>query len=592
MDERLGYSLAVPRNWVPFDLQSGDVDRLASLLGGEAAAQPMREFLDTPEGKNLGALAVEPDMSQLFASPPFPMFLNVSTASLSDNVTAEQWVAFVKRSLSAFGDFQLDSIELGTINSLPALQVVGVSDLSSMGIDVTAHLVITILRANQTAYTLTIATRSNTASAKQQLIDQIVGTFRPDIPASAAIPTLAPTATRTPVSAATRIPTPAVTATRTPVSTATRIPAPAPTAMTLTAGMGSRRNPVPFGLAVKVNNWEITVVETIADATQDILRKNNFNDPPDEGNQFFMVTVKAKYVGPGSTRFNGSFRLRALGPSGVVYTTFENRCGVIPNGLPDPELFRGGQIEGAECWQIVSEDAESLVMILDPDFFSDGERVWFSTQDNSPGGTEVESVAMATPSATPIVTIPRGWKAVMDERLGYSLAVPATWLTFDLQRGKLARVADYLGGAAAAKELNDFLSTPEGQNLGVLAVEPDMSQLFANPPFPMFLNVSISPLADDVTEGQLIDFMERTAGTFGTAELISVEPGTINNLPGLQVVATSDLTYLGDAVNARLVITVLRANDTAYILVIGTRPEAAGAKQATIDQIVGTFRPE
>ena len=197
-----------------------------------------------------------------------------------------------------------------------------------------------------------------------------------------------------------------------------------------------------------------------------------------------------------------------------------------------------------------------------------------------------------TPAPEPIVTIPRGWKAVMDERLGYSLAVPATWLTFDLQSGDLDRVAGMLGGPTAAKQLNDFLSTPAGKNLGVLGVEPDMSQLFASPPFPMFLNVSIAPLADDLSEEALIAFVERAAGQFGDAELTSVKPGTINNLPGLQVVAAADLTDLGVAVTARLVVTALRANNTAYILVIGTRPEAAGAKQATIDQIVGTFRPE
>lgn len=180
VDTRLGYSLATPFGWLTFDLQGGDLDRIAGMLGGETAARQLREFLDSPDGENIGILAVEPDVTQLFARPPFPMFLNVSVAPLADGITDEQLTAFVERSTTLFGDAQLESIEIGTINNLRAIQVVGVSDLSSRGINVNAHLVITGLHVNQKIYILTMATRQNTASSKQALIDQIIGTFRPE----------------------------------------------------------------------------------------------------------------------------------------------------------------------------------------------------------------------------------------------------------------------------------------------------------------------------------------------------------------------------------------------------------------------------
>ena len=151
-DDRLGYSLAVPFPWLTFDLQSRVLDPVANLLGGEDAMKLLREFLDSPEGSSLGILAVEPDLSQLFASPPFPMFLNVSIAPMPDEVTAEQLVAFVKGSAETLDDVQLYSIRTGAVNEMPALQVVANADLSGMGFDVAPHLVITILRANQTAY--------------------------------------------------------------------------------------------------------------------------------------------------------------------------------------------------------------------------------------------------------------------------------------------------------------------------------------------------------------------------------------------------------------------------------------------------------
>ena len=80
--------------------------------------------------------------------------------------------------------------------------------------------------------------------------------------------------------------------------------------------------------------------------------------------------------------------------------------------------------------------------------------------------------------------IPQGWKRIEDDRLGYSLAVPFPWLTFDLQSRVLDPVANLLGGEDAMKLLREFLDSPEGSSLGILAVEPDLSQLFGQPTFP------------------------------------------------------------------------------------------------------------
>ena len=120
----------------------------------------------------------------------------------------------------------------------------------------------------------------------------------------------------------------------------------------------------------------------IPNATRMVLDENSYNDPPEEGKQFFIVRVQAKYLGLDSAMFDGSFRLRSLGDGGVVYTTFENSCGVIPDELPDPELFTNGTVEGNECWQIASTDTDSLMMILEPDILSfGGTRAWFALRE-------------------------------------------------------------------------------------------------------------------------------------------------------------------------------------------------------------------
>jgi len=135
---------------------------------------------------------------------------------------------------------------------------------------------------------------------------------------------------------------------------------------------GTRENPVPIGTIVDLGDgWQIAVMSVISDATNVVLRENQFNDPPKAGNQFFLARIQAKYTGSGSDTFGGSYRLRAVGPSSVGYTTFENSAGVIHDPLPDSELFSGGVIEGNIGWEIKSSDASTLVMYDNPISFGD-----------------------------------------------------------------------------------------------------------------------------------------------------------------------------------------------------------------------------
>lgn len=158
-------------------------------------------------------------------------------------------------------------------------------------------------------------------------------------------------------------------------------PTPTPTPI---PGLGTQQSPVPFGttftfLNSVTDHWEFTVLEATPDATTEILNHNRFNDPPASGNQFYMVKVRAKYLGTGSQTFRDT-RLKTLGDSGVVYAGFDTWCGLIPNSLPEPELFTNGQVEGNECWEVASADADSLVLFVEPrsSFSFSGTRFWFS----------------------------------------------------------------------------------------------------------------------------------------------------------------------------------------------------------------------
>ena len=217
-----------------------------------------------------------------------------------------------------------------------------------------------------------------------------------------------------------------------------------------------------------------------------------------------------------------------------------------------------------------------------------------SSQAETPSATAVPThVPSPTPvhAADPDVQIPAGWKRIEDDRLGYSLAAPFTWLTFDLHSGVLDPIAGLVGGKIATDFLREFLDSPEGRNLGILAIEPDITQLFANPPFPLFLNVSIAPWPEDLTAEQLIGFVQNSAENLADVQLHSVMTGAVNGMPALRAVVTANLSGMGFDIAPYVVVTVLRANQTAYILTVATRVQTAAAKQPLIEKIVGTFRP-
>jgi len=129
---------------------------------------------------------------------------------------------------------------------------------------------------------------------------------------------------------------------------------------------GTRADPVRIGDEVQLNDgWTVTVLAVTSDATDAVLRENQFNEPPATGRQFFIVRVAATYTGEGSDEFGGRYRFEAVGVSAVSYSAFDDSCGRFPDELPNPDVFTGGTIEGNICWSVRTEDAGTLVMYDD-----------------------------------------------------------------------------------------------------------------------------------------------------------------------------------------------------------------------------------
>jgi len=127
------------------------------------------------------------------------------------------------------------------------------------------------------------------------------------------------------------------------------------------------------------DEYEIVVTEVVPDAAAEIAAENSFNEPAAEGHQFFLVSVAVTYIGKDEGEPTWDLNFKAVGASGVGYTTYDASCGVVPNGEYEiGSLFEGGVAEYNVCWQIDSADADSLALYVEPLLSFEDERVWFS----------------------------------------------------------------------------------------------------------------------------------------------------------------------------------------------------------------------
>ena len=157
----------------------------------------------------------------------------------------------------------------------------------------------------------------------------------------------------------------------------------------------TREQPVPVGDTGSVGNWEISIISVTPVATDVVLAANQFNQPPPEGHQFFMAKVAVAYLGQEPVDATFELNFQAVGNLGRGYTTFDNSCGTYDGDENDiGTMFYGAYAEADVCWQVPAEDADSLLMYVEPFFSFDDEVVWFSL-----GNEVAPSPATSSPPA-------------------------------------------------------------------------------------------------------------------------------------------------------------------------------------------------
>lgn len=110
--------------------------------------------------------------------------------------------------------------------------------------------------------------------------------------------------------------------------------------------VGSRDNPFAVGELVGNDDWEITIAEPY-EAWDEIRAENQFNDPPPDGMEYYIVPVTVTYIGNDTGLPWADLDFAFVGDDNRTYS---DRCGVIPDDLTDvDELYSGGTADGNVC---------------------------------------------------------------------------------------------------------------------------------------------------------------------------------------------------------------------------------------------------
>ncbi|MCX8032665.1 MAG: DUF4352 domain-containing protein [Thermoleophilia bacterium] len=150
---------------------------------------------------------------------------------------------------------------------------------------------------------------------------------------------------------------------------------PGPGTAATIASLGSRKNPIPFGATAQVGDWVVKVVDFKPDATQLILKENQFNEPPKAGQQYVLVRLEATYAGKESGTFWVDMSCRFLGNKG---NTFKTATVVAPDEISDAgEAFEGASVSGNLVFSVDSDQVAGGLLLLEPSFSFDEERVFF-----------------------------------------------------------------------------------------------------------------------------------------------------------------------------------------------------------------------
>ncbi|MCL4860465.1 MAG: hypothetical protein KJZ93_13705 [Caldilineaceae bacterium] len=180
-DERLGYSFATPRGWTELDLRGSQFQTLAGMFGMADQMGPLNEFLNSPEGQMLGKIYITDLTAAMFGGLPTLLAVTVADAPGYTAEAAKQLVEDLLRSNAGLlGEVQIDQVEATVVNNLPAVRGSATANLAAVGMNAGAFAKVVGLLANDKIYVMVLLAQDTQRAAKEPILDQIIGTFRPE----------------------------------------------------------------------------------------------------------------------------------------------------------------------------------------------------------------------------------------------------------------------------------------------------------------------------------------------------------------------------------------------------------------------------
>lgn len=137
-----------------------------------------------------------------------------------------------------------------------------------------------------------------------------------------------------------------------------------------TADEGSRENPFLIGDDVGNDDWSV-VLDQPYEAWDEVRAENQFNEPPEEGMEFWMLPITVTYTG---TEASDPFWDLDFGFVGDDGRSYDDDCGVVPGELMDVgEMYPDAEADANVCLA-VPEGADGLWTVgarfTDPVFFA------------------------------------------------------------------------------------------------------------------------------------------------------------------------------------------------------------------------------
>jgi len=123
---------------------------------------------------------------------------------------------------------------------------------------------------------------------------------------------------------------------------------------------GTRENPSALGSTVVGDEWEVTIVDFTADADEQVLAANMFNEPAAEGSTYVMAEVDVTYLGEGSS---DPFLLDIayVTDSGNVIESYDTMAVAPEPALTDiGEMYTDASGTGNIVFEVPEEDAGLL----------------------------------------------------------------------------------------------------------------------------------------------------------------------------------------------------------------------------------------